>query len=75
MTPLYVELEKAKERFRAIVARHYFRKWLPLSIIIGIAAGLSAIAFYEMLRHATSLFLIENFLSKRPMRRKKKSSP
>ncbi len=57
MTPLYEEFEKAKERFRAIVARHYFRKWLPLSIIIGVAAGLSAIAFYEMLRHATSFFL------------------
>ncbi|RLG05319.1 MAG: chloride channel protein, partial [Thaumarchaeota archaeon] len=53
------DLGRFEERFRAIVARHYFKKWIPLSVIIGIAAGISAMVFYEMLRHATTLFLVE----------------
>ena len=58
--PLFsVDLRKFEDAFRAIVARHYFRKWLPLSVIIGVAAGISAIAFYEMLRHATIALLVE----------------
>ncbi|HDJ67269.1 MAG TPA: chloride channel protein, partial [Nitrososphaeria archaeon] len=52
-----VDLRKFEDMFRAIVARHYFRKWIPLSVIIGVAAGFSAIAFYEMLRHATTTLL------------------
>jgi len=54
MASLYEELEKI---FKAITARHYFRKWLPISIAIGVAAGFSALIFHEMLRHATSFFL------------------
>jgi len=50
---------EARMRFRTIITREYFRKWFLLSVIIGIVAGASAIAFYEMLRMATKTFLID----------------
>ena len=58
MSPFSVYVGKLENGFRAIVARHYFRKWLPLSVIIGIAAGFSAIAFHEMVKHATAALLV-----------------
>ena len=35
----------------------YGRKWLVLGVVIGVAAGLGAVVFYEALRAATHLFL------------------
>jgi len=57
MSAVTKKVRDVESRFLAIVTRQYFQKWIPLSIIIGIAAGLSAIAFYEMLRQATAFFL------------------
>ena len=57
MMSLRAGVRAAKESFATIVSREYLRKWLPLSVIIGVVSGLTAIAFYEMLRFCTSTFL------------------
>ena len=59
MASLTTRIRDLESRFLPILTRHYLRRWLPLSIIIGIVAGFSAIVFYEMLRNATTLFLRE----------------
>ena len=57
MSSVTRRITEAKEVFHTIIIREYFIKWLPLSVIIGIAAGFSAIIFYEMLRNTTVLLL------------------
>ena len=59
MMSLRAGVRAAKEGFVTIVSREYLRKWLPLSVIIGVVSGLTAIAFYEMLGLCTSAFLKE----------------
>ncbi|MEM2933700.1 MAG: chloride channel protein [Methanocellales archaeon] len=51
---------KAKTRYAPvmeIVEFRYLRKWVPISIVIGIVAGIGAIIFYEAISLATSFFL------------------
>lgn len=51
---------KAKTRYAPvleIVEFRYLRKWVPISIAIGIVAGIGAIIFYEAIYLATSFFL------------------
>ncbi len=43
----------------------YLAKWLPISVTVGLAAGFTAIIFYEMLKHSTSL-LLEGFAGYSP---------
>ncbi|TAK57421.1 MAG: chloride channel protein, partial [Dehalococcoidia bacterium] len=43
--------------WRARILGGYFRKWVVLGILIGIVAGLGAIAFFEAIDIATQLFL------------------
>ncbi|HEX7105167.1 MAG TPA: chloride channel protein, partial [Acidothermaceae bacterium] len=65
MTVLTTALSGARTRARAVTtraSRHvrtapYLRKWLILGCLVGIIAGLGAVAFYQALSLATRLFL------------------
>lgn len=65
MTVLNVALSSARTRARAATSkasRHvrtapYLRKWLILGCLVGVIAGLGAVAFYQALSLATRLFL------------------
>jgi len=65
VTVLTTALSSARTRARAVTARAsrhvrtapYLRKWLILGCLVGVIAGLGAVAFYEALSLATRLFL------------------
>ena len=59
MTTLSEPLHAFAREFHVILARGYLRKWVPLSIVIGLAAGASSIAFMAALQAATAFFLHE----------------
>lgn len=42
---------------RAIETTSYFRKWLGIAVLIGVVAGIGALAFTEAIHYATLLFL------------------
>ena len=44
-------------RIRAFLLRNYLRKWAVLGVLIGIVAGLGAIAFYWAISKMTGLLL------------------
>lgn len=47
-----------KRAFKTQFLKAYLAKWFFLSVIIGIASGLAAILFYEMLNRFSELFLV-----------------
>lgn len=51
-------LREAGRFLETTLLKGYLAKWLPLSAVVGVAAGITAIVFYEMLNHATGLLLV-----------------
>lgn len=57
MRKLYRTLVPELRRLASSLSIAYLRKWLPVAILIGIAAGVASIAFFSAISWATEFFL------------------